>query len=302
MKVKNNRVLSDTKGDRIFSFFNGLLLTIITLAIVYPIYFILVASISDPTYVNQGLTFLYPRGLTGMGYEKLLEYPEILTGYKNSIIYTVVGTTINLLVCIPTAFVLSRKELPGRNLLTAFFVITMYFSGGLVPGYLQIKNLGLLDSMWALVLPGALNVYNMLVCRSFFTANVSEELFEATKLDGGSYTTFFFKVVLPLSKSIIAVMILFHALVHWNNYMTALYFIQSQEKFPLQLVLRNMTEMLDATALRQDVDPEVMLQMTKTLQLVRYSVIIVASIPVFLMYPFVQKYFVKGVMVGSVKG
>ncbi len=302
MKIKRNRVLYDTKGDRIFSFVNGLLLTFITLLIVYPIYFILVASISDPTYVSLGQTFLFPRGVTLMGYEKILEFPQILNGYKNSIIYTVVGTCINLLVCIPTAFVLSRKELPGRNLLTVFFVITMYFSGGLVPGYLQIRNLGLLDTMWALVLPGALNVYNMLVCRSFFTANVSEELFEATKLDGGSYTTFFFKVVMPLSKSIVAVMVLFHALVHWNQYMTALYYLQSQDKFPLQLVLRNLTALLDSTALRQDIDPELLMKTMKTQQLVRYSVIIVASIPVFLMYPFVQKYFVKGVMVGSVKG
>ena len=302
LKKKKNNAYFDTKGDKVFGVINGILLAILTLLVVYPIYFILIASISDPTYVNQGLTFLFPRGITMMGYEKILEFPQLLSGYKNSAIYTVVGTCINLLVCIPTAFALSRKELPGRGFLTAFFVVTMYFSGGIVPAYLQIRNLGLLNSMWALVLPGALSTYNMLVCRSFFTANVSEELFEATKLDGGSYTTFFFRVVMPLSKSIIAVMVLFHALVHWNSYMSALYYIQDQDKFPLQLVLKNMAAVIDNTALNQDLDPEVLMKALKTQQLVRYSVIIIASIPVFILYPFVQKYFVKGVMIGSVKG
>ncbi len=302
MKVQNR--IQESGGDKVFNIVNGILLTMLTLLIVYPIYFIVIASISDPTYVNLGETLLLPKGLTLAGYKKIAEFPDILSGYWNSIVYTVLGTGINLLVCIPCAFVLSRKELPGRRLINLFFVFTMYFGGGLIPLYLVIKGLGMLDTIWALVLPGALNIYNMIVARSFFQSNISEELFEATKIDGGSYTTFFFKVVLPLSKAIIAVMVLYHALGHWNSYLNALYYIRDYTKFPLQLVLRNLTASLSATVASSDstMDAVALAEATKAQQSVRYAVIMVAAIPVFLMYPFVQKYFVKGVMVGSVKG
>ena len=301
MAKKTNSVKL-SNGDRVFGIVNGILLAIVTLLIVYPIYFIIVASVSDPTYVNLGQTLFWPKGLNISGYQKIFEYSEITTGYLNSIFYTVLGTCINLLVCIPTAFSLSRKELVGRGWINAFFVVTMYFSGGLVPGYLLIKNLGMINTVWALVLPGALNVYNMIVCRSFFMSNISDELFEATKIDGGSYTSFFFKVVLPLSKSIIAVMVLYHALVHWNSYLGALYYIRDTDKYPLQLILRNLTASLSVDSIQDAMDSAAISEKMKASQTVRYAVIIVASIPVFLMYPFVQKYFVKGVMVGSVKG
>ncbi len=301
MARKTNSVKLSS-GDRAFGIVNGILLAIITLLIVYPIYFIIVASVSDPTYVNLGQTLFWPKGLNISGYRKIFEYSEITTGYLNSIFYTVLGTCINLLVCVPTAFALSRKELVGRGWINAFFVVTMYFSGGLVPGYLLIKNLGMINTVWALVLPGALNVYNMIVCRSFFMSNISDELFEATKIDGGSYTSFFFKVVLPLSKSIIAVMVLYHALVHWNSYLSALYYIRDTDKYPLQLILRNLTASLSVDSIQDAMDSAAISEKMKASQTVRYAVIIVASIPVFLMYPFVQKYFVKGVMVGSVKG
>ena len=301
MARKTNSVKLSS-GDRVFGIVNGILLAIVTLLIVYPIYFIIVASVSDPTYVNLGQTLFWPKGLNISGYQKIFEYSEITTGYLNSIFYTVLGTCINLLVCVPTAFALSRKELVGRGWINAFFVVTMYFSGGLVPGYLLIKNLGMINTVWALVLPGALNVYNMIVCRSFFMSNISDELFEATKIDGGSYTSFFFKVALPLSKSIIAVMVLYHALVHWNSYLSALYYIRDTDKYPLQLILRNLTASLSVDSIQDAMDSAAISEKMKASQTVRYAVIIVASIPVFLMYPFVQKYFVKGVMVGSVKG
>lgn len=300
--AKETNSVKLSSGDRVFGIVNGILLAIVTLLIVYPIYFIIVASVSDPTYVNLGQTLFWPKGLNISGYQKIFEYSEITTGYLNSIFYTVLGTCINLLVCIPTAFSLSRKELVGRGWINAFFVVTMYFSGGLVPGYLLIKNLGMINTVWALVLPGALNVYNMIVCRSFFMSNISDELFEATKIDGGSYTSFFFKVVLPLSKSIIAVMVLYHALVHWNSYLSALYYIRDTDKYPLQLILRNLTASISVDSIQDAMDSAAISEKMKASQTVRYAVIIVASIPVFLMYPFVQKYFVKGVMVGSVKG
>lgn len=299
--MKNNKIIHESFGDRVFNVVNLCLLTIVILIILYPIYFLVIASISDPTYVNLGQTLLLPKGITLLGYKKLLEFPQILTGYKNSIIYTVVGTSINLVTCVLAAFSLSRRELPGRRLLNVFFVITMYFSGGLIPTYLVVKNLGMTDSIWAVILPNALNAYYLIVCRSFFEGNISEELFEATKVDGGGYFTFFFKVVLPLSGSIVAVMVLYHALIHWNSYLNALYYLRDSKKYPLQLILRSLTETL-STADQSAGDATAITEQIKMRQSVRYSLILVAAVPVFIIYPFVQKYFVTGVMVGSVKG
>lgn len=289
-------------SDTILSLVIGFVLIVITLVVVYPLYFVLIASISDPVQVNMGETLLLPKGINLLGYKKMLEFSDIVTGYKNSIIYTVIGTIVNLLVCIPTAFVLSRKELPGRKWLSMFFVLTMYFSGGIIPTYLVVRDTNLLNTMWALILPGALSTYNMIVCRSFFASNVSEELFESTKIDGGGYMTFFLKIVLPLSKSIIAVMVLYHALIHWNSYLSSLYYIRDSEKYPLQLVLRSLTASLNVDNIQGSLDSQTISEMQKAQQSVRYAVVIAAAVPVFLVYPFVQKHFVKGVMVGSVKG
>ncbi len=288
-------------SDKVFGFFNSIFLILITAIVVYPIYFILIASISDPNAVAAGETMLLPKGVTFLGYAKILEDTRLINGFINSVIITILGTLLNMLMCLFTAFALSRKELPGRRILNGFFVFTMYFSGGLIPSYLLHSSLGTLNTFWALILPG-LNVYNMIICRSFFQSNVSEELFESIKVDGGSYFTFFFKIVLPLSKAIIAVMVLYHALNHWNNYMAALYYIQDSDKFPLQLVLKNITDQLKANSSEVGASSLIAMETQKAEQLTRYSVVIISSIPVFLLYPFIQKYFVKGVMVGSVKG
>lgn len=295
MKTKMN-------SDTILRMVIGLILLVFTLIILYPLYFVIIASISDPVQVNMGETLLIPKGINFLGYQKMFEYSDITTGYKNSIIYTVVGTVINLLVCIPTSFVLSRRELPGRRWLSMFFVLTMYFSGGVIPTYLVVRDTHLLNTMWSLILPGALNTYNMIVCRSFFASNVSEDLFESVKIDGGGYMTFFLRIVLPLSKSIIAVMVLYHALIHWNSYLTALYYIRDSTKYPLQLVLRALTASLNIESIQGSLDSQTISEMQKAQQSVRYAVVIAAIVPVFLVYPFVQKHFVKGVMVGSVKG
>lgn len=289
-------------SDKIFGFFNGLILTIITILVIYPIYFILVASISDPKFVNLGQTMFFPRGITFLGYQKILEQSQLLIGFKNSIINTVVGTLINMIVCIPTAFALSRPNLPGKKALNTIFLFTMYFSGGLIPEYLLLRDLDMLNSIWAVVLPGALSVYNMIICRSFFQSNVSEELFESVKIDGGTEFTFFFKIVLPLSKAILAVMVLYHALAHWNNYLSVFYYIRDHEKYTLQVVLKNMTAAIKSSSMVSGIDSKTLSELQRAEQMTRYSVVIVASIPVFILYPFVQKYFVKGVMVGSVKG
>lgn len=291
------------KSDMVFQVINYILMSIVLLIFLYPIWFVLIASISDPTQVNAGAVTLLPKGINFEGYKKILEYPEVLTGYMNTIKYTVMGTCVNLAVLLPASFALSRKELPMRRFLMIFFLITMYFSGGVVPLYLQIKNLGLMDTMWALILPGAFSVYNMIICRNFFESNVAEELFESVKVDGASYSRFFFSIVLPLSKSIIAVMVLFHALAHWNTYLNALYYIQSKDKYPLQLVLKNLTAQLELISTGESlVDSQALNESIRLQESVKYSVIVVASIPVMVLYPFVQKHFVKGVMLGSVKG
>ncbi len=290
--MKKKSIIKDSGSDRVFGIVNGTLLTIFTLMLIYPVYFILSASISDPTYVNLGETFLIPKGINFLGYEKLLEYPTILNGFKNSVIYTVTGVCVQMFTCVTCAFALSRKELPGRRVLNAFFVITMYVAGGLVPTYILNRDLGILDTIWVMILPTALNVYNMIVCRSFFMSNISEELFEATKIDGGSYTTFFIKVVLPLSKAILAVLVLYHTLQHWNSYTDALYYLRSSKKYPLQMVLKGLTASLSTSVQDMGMDARAIADKVKAEQAVRYSIIIVGSIPVFLMYPFVQKYFV----------
>jgi len=294
MKMKTN-------FDRVFDVINYILMGIILIVVMYPLYFVIIASFSDPTYVNAGQTMILPKGITFEGYQKALEYEIIWTGYKNSIIYTFVGTCINLIVLIPASFALSRSELVGRKLFTTLCLFTMYFGGGTIPTYLLIKSLGLFNSMWALVLPGAFSVYNMIICRSFFKSNVSEELFESVKLDGAGYTRFFFSIVLPLSKAIVAVMVLYHALGHWNSYMSVVYYIRDVEKYNLQTVLKSLTDQF-STGSMEMVDSEYLASAQKLAELVKYSTILLAALPMIILYPFVQKYFVTGVMIGSVKG
>lgn len=291
----------NSRADKVFCVVNYIFLSLVLLLIVYPIWFVLVASFSDPTYVNLGQTLLLPKGFNLEGYKKIMDFPEVLTGFKNTVIYTTVGTCINLFVLLPAAFALSRPELAGRRPLTMMFVFTMYFSGGLVPLYLQVRSLHLMNTMWALVLPTGLSVYNMVICRSFFSDNLPEALFESAKIDGSNYTRFFFTIALPLSKAIIAVMVLFHALIHWNSYLNALYYIKDRSKYPLQLVLRNLTAQLDISQ-AENMDSQTMASAQKLKESVKYAIIIVSSMPVLMLYPFVQKYFIKGVTIGSVKG
>ncbi len=294
-------MIKKTGSDKVFDFFNYILMGIILFIVMYPLYFVIVASISDPAYVNAGKTLLLPRGITWEGYQRAFEYKTIWLGYRNSLVYTLIGTLINILVLIPASFALSRKELVGKGLFTTLCLITMYFDGGTVPRYLLIKSLGLFDTVWALVLPGAFNIYNMIICRSFFVSNVSEELYESVKIDGGSYFTFFFRMVIPLSKAIIAVMVLYHALSHWNVYLSVLYYMRSPEMYNLQLILRNLTTNLSTGGMEM-VDAQYAASAEKLKELVKYSTILLAALPMIILYPFVQKYFVQGVMIGSVKG
>ncbi|MCJ8011529.1 carbohydrate ABC transporter permease [Paenibacillus sp. KQZ6P-2] len=289
-----------TRGDRAFDWINYALLAIVLLIVLYPLVFVLSASISNPQAVNSGQMWLLPKDITFLGYEKVFQNNEILTGYLNTIMYTILGTSINLVMTILAAYPLSRRDLVGRNVVMALFVVTMFFSGGLIPSYLLVKNLGMLNTVWALIIPGAVSFWNIIIMRTFFQQSIPNEIQEAAAIDGTTDFQLLLKIILPLSMPILAVMTLFYSVGHWNSYFNALIYLTDQNKFPLQLVLRSilvqntMSEMAGSSTSMTD---QVLLTQT-----IKYSVIVVANLPVLMLYPFLQKYFTKGVMIGAIKG
>jgi putative aldouronate transport system permease protein len=287
-------------ADRIFDILNYVFLTLCLLIVAYPLYFIVIASVSDPTAVYAGKVILWPARFTLEGYQRILDYESFFTGYRNTVIYTVVGTVVNVLITIPGAYALSRKDLVGRNFFMMGVTFTMIFSGGLIPTYLLVISLNLYNTMWALILPVAVSAWNLIVARTFFQQTIPDELLEAATLDGAGNTQFFLRVVLPLSKSIIAVMVLFYAVNHWNSYFNALIYLKSAEKYPLQLVLRNI---LFENSLGDMVEDASTLALQQRLgDLIKYGIIIASSLPLLILYPFLQRYFIQGVMIGAVKG
>ncbi len=266
----------------------------------YPLFFVLIASISDPNYVNAGEVFLYPKGFSLRAYEFVLQDSRIMTGYLNTIIYTVLGTLLSVTVTVCAAFALSRKELMFSRFFTWYFLFTMYFSGGLIPTYLQVRDLGLTNTRGAMIIVGAVGIWNLIVCRTFFRNTIPDELLEAASIDGCGMLRFFFQIVIPNAKPIIAIMVLYYAVGQWNEFFKALIYISKSELYPLQLILRDM--LLASQTLAIDADPELIIEMTKQAESMKYAMIVVSSLPVLALYPFVQKFFVKGMMVGSVKG
>lgn len=271
----------------------------------YPLYWVIISSFSDPTAVSAGKVLLRPMGFTLKGYAEVFKNSQVMRGFFNSIVITVVGVCVNLAVTLPTAYALSRDNFSGKKPITVFYMITMFFGGGMIPTYLVVKNMQLLNTIWALVLPGCLSVYNMIVARTFFKSNISEELYEAGEIDGCTQSRFFFQIALPLSKAIIAIMVLYYGVGHWNSYFSALLYISDQDKYPLQLVLRNIL-ITNQTALSQTATTAAaraaLQEQQQLIDVMKYSLIIISSVPVLIMYPLVQKHFVKGVMIGSVKG
>lgn len=278
--------------------FNTVLAVFFLIVCLYPLYFVLIASFSSPGMVASGKVWLYPKGITLAGYQMMLGKSEIWSGYGNTIFYTVAGTCINLVFTISAGYALSRRTLPFRRLLNLFFLLPMFISGGLVPTYLLMNSLHLVNTSAIMVLMGAVNVWNFIICRTFFENNIPLDILDAAKIDGSSEIGFFLRIALPLSKAILAVMTLFFAVEHWNGYYTALIYLRNESKYPLQLVLRNL---LLTTQLTPEASDSGMDQLLN-LQSMKYGVIVVASVPVLILYPFIQKYFVKGVMVGAVKG
>ena len=288
--------------DKVVYAVNYVLLCLLTIAVLYPLIYIVSCSFSSGDALMAGRVKLLPVEFTLLSYKTVFEYESIWTGYLNSIIYTVVGTVISIVLTILAAYPLSRDDFRGGNILMKLFLFTMLFSGGLVPTYLLVKNLGLVDTMWAVVLPTAVNAYNMIVARTFFRQTIPKDLQEAAELDGCSDFKFFTKIVIPLSTPIIAVLCLWVAIGLWNGYFNPLIYINSEDKYPLQLILRRILLMAQVDFGNSAVDPRVVMENQYLSQMLRYGTIIISSLPLMLIYPFVQKYFVKGVMIGAVKG
>ena len=291
--------VKESVGDHIFNVFNTILMILISVVIVYPLWYVILASITDPAIVNSGKFLLLPQGFYVAGYQEAFDYPQIWAGYKNSIIYTVVGVIVALVATIPGAYALSRRDMAGRKGIMFLFTFTMFFNGGMIPLYLTIKAVNIYNTMWAIVLPIGVSVYNLIVCRSFFEANLPQELLEASKLDGCSDFGFFFKIAIPLSSTIIAVMVLFYATGLWNIYFNAIMFLQDEDKMPLQVVLRNL---ILSNQLMMGTSGAEMAEKQKLVDQLKYVIVTLAAFPLVIVYPFVQKYFAKGVMVGAVKG
>lgn len=292
--------LRPTAGDRVFDVFNFIVMAAVCLCVAYPLYFVLVASFTDPNIVNSGRILLYPEKLFLGGYERIFAYPPLWNSYRNTIVYTLAGTVVSICTTVPCAYSLSRRDMAGRRPLMFLFTFTMFFSGGIIPLYLVIQNIRVYNTIWAMVLPSAVSVYNLIVCRSFFDSSIPAELLEASKLDGCSDFGFFFRIVLPLSSTIIAVMVLFYATSMWNQFMNALMFLQDQDKMPLQVILRNLILINQAGSMTTDASEVIMRQ--KLAEQLKYAVIVVSALPLLVAYPFLQKYFAKGVMIGAVKG
>lgn len=301
----NNKKIRRSREDVIFDIVLFIILTLIFVIVAYPLYFIIISSVSDPKAVAGGKVIFYPIGLNFKGYAEVFKDSRIIRSFLNSLLYTFCGTLLNLAVTLPTAYALSRKNFFLKKPVTIFYMITMFIGGGMIPTYLVVQKTGLLDSMWALIVPGALGVYNMIVACTFFQQNISEELYEAAELDGCGHGRFFFSVALPLSGAITAIMVLYYGVGHWNSYFNALLYMQTESKFPLQLILRSILVQNEAQLNQQAVSTAARAAAEEARQLtelMKYSLIIISSIPVLIMYPLVQKHFVKGVMIGSVKG
>ncbi|MDQ0899194.1 MULTISPECIES: carbohydrate ABC transporter permease [unclassified Paenibacillus] len=293
--------MDNSRGDRVFDTINTLLLVLITVIVLYPLLFVLSASISEPSVVARGQLWLLPKGINFIGYERVFQNKEILTGYMNTIVYTLVGTAINLVLTICAAYPLSRPDFRGRYVITAIIVFTIFFSGGLIPSYLLVKNLGMLNTIWALIIPNAISVYNVIIMRTFFQSSIPHEIQEAASIDGCNNFRILLRVVLPLSMPIIAVMILFYAVGHWNAFFNALIYLSDRAKYPLQLILREILIQGQMAAMIDMADDSLAKKLMEV-EVIKYAVVVIANLPVLLLYPLLQKYFVKGVMIGALKG
>ena len=288
-------------GDRMLYLISGLILTVIFLLILYPCIFVVSASFSSGTAVQSGKVVLWPVDISFVGYDTVLHNVNIWKGFMNSLFYTFFGTIINVALTMLAAYPLSRKDLVGRDKLMLFFTFTMFFNGGIITHYILVSKLGIIDTRWSLLLPGAMSIYNMIIARTFLQNSIPNELLEAAQLDGCTDIQYLFKVVLPLSKAVLAVLVLFYGVAHWNTYFNAMIYLRNRDLFPLTLFLKEIliSGQIDPSTVS---DPELAEKVSQLAGVIKYSLIVVSMVPVMIIYPFVQKYFVKGVTIGAVKG
>lgn len=304
IKTTRNYRHLESKDDFIVDLIVNILATIALIIVLYPLLFILSASVSEPMKVVAGKVKLFPLGFTLDGYKRILEYGAIWRGYLNTIIYTVCGVSVSLAVTMPAAYALSRKNLHGRSLFTAYFAFTMFFGAGLVPTYLTIQSYGILNTIWPLILPGAVTMNNLIVVRTYFNTSIPYDLSEAAFIDGCSNVKLFLQVMMPLAKPVIAVIALYAAVAQWNSYFNPLIYLSDSTKYPLQVHLRNILIMGETTDIMGS-DAEELANIVRLRQLresMKYGLIVVSALPMLCVYPFLQRFFMKGIMLGSIKG
>ena len=299
--------MNKSKLNRITTFdvVNSALVVMITLLIMYPLYFVIIASFSKPADVMAGETLLWIKNFTTTNYEYLLNEGRLWTGYRNTIVYTALGTLYQLFLTIPTAYVLTKKYLPGRNFVSIFYLLPMYISGGLIPSFILMKNLGMVDNPLILIIGGGISCYNLLIAKQYFATSIPGDLYEAAQIDGAPEWKCFTKIAMPLAKPIIAVMALYYGVTHWNSYYNAMIYIREEAFWPLQLVLKEVLISSQDIVIEPGMDMEMMEALMQRLEMVqgmKYAIIFVACLPLLIAYPFVQKYFTKGMMIGAVKG
>ena len=301
MQVRNLKKKRQSSSDRRLQLFVYILLILLLIATLYPLIYVVSCSFSDGSAVTAGRVLLWPVNFSTTGYEIVFNYKHVWIGYRNTIFYTVAGTCINLIMTTMVAYPLSRRNFQGRGIYMTLYMITMFFGGGIIPSYILLNSLHMTNSSWALLIPGAVSVYNMIIMRTFFQNSIPTELHEAAKIDGISDIGYLFKIVIPLSKTVFSVITLYYAVGHWNSYFGAMLYLRNRDLFPLQLFLR---EILNSAKvdLSQIDDPELLAQMRSANDVMKYSLIVISSLPIIVFYPFVQRYFEKGVMIGSVKG
>lgn len=304
--AEKSKIISRSLSDGIFDVANILINVILLFVFLWPLWFVVIASFSDPIEVTNGSVILWFKGFTLKGYEELIKYTPIWVGYRNNLFYTAIGTCINMVMTVLCAYPLSRRDWMFRNFWLKYCLITMYFGGGLIPTYLVVKNLGIVNTIWAMMIPCALSFYNVLIVRNYFMNSIPAELFESAKLDGASHAQYLTNVVLPLSKPVLAVVTLYYAVSHWNDYYSALIYITNRNLVPLQTVLKDIMAsaeiLVKQLAELGSTDMMTLMEKMEMAKTLKYTTIVVSIIPMLLIYPMVQKHFVKGVMIGAIKG
>lgn len=304
-KTRSNNMFREFRMEspvsKCFTILLYTIMTLVVLIVLLPILHIISASLSDPQAVISGSVTFWPKNITLRGYEAVFSYKKFWVGFRNSIFYMVAGTLINIVMTILCAYPLSRKEFTARNKVAMYFVFTMYFSGGMVPSFILVKSLGMIDTIWAILIPSAMSTYNVIIARTYMVNSIPDELYEAAEIDGCTPFKYMIRVVVPLSKPIIAVLVLYYGVARWNSYQDAMLYLNKQELLPLQMILREILIMSDVDETMMG-NADALARQRGLKDLLQYAVIVVASLPVMIIYPFVQKYFVKGVMIGAVKG